>query len=471
MRRECEAGRIVKCAAGARATDTGGEQMRPTTAILIVAFLAAAVAAGGSGGCGRTEEKVPAAPCGAGTAQGAKDSDAPPSCGGAAPELARGGYRMLNETGTVEIPFELMDEHVVIPVSVNGSEPFHLVLDTGMPFYGATLDPSPRTDALELANPDSLKVMVAGQENYTPRVGSGVTLGLPGVELTGQVVTIFPLPGCEQVGTLLESDGVIGLSVFDNFVVEIDYDSQVLTLTEPDRFVYEGAGAEIPIRLGPVRMPEVEFAIEIEDGSSVPIGLVVDTGASLDMSITLGTDDKLHLPAGARDLVIGYSAWGEVRGKLGRAKSLSLGELRLQDVLVTFFEKGAPGVPPCGENGLVGSGVLQRFTVTFDYSSNRMFLEPGRRFAEPFEYSMTGFSYRRTDEGTFEVIQVFPDTPASENGVMVGDIILSVDGVPSRDYQGRAMRELMRKGVPKIELRIARNGNEMDVALKPRRLI
>ena len=74
-----------------------------------------------------------------------------PSCGIAAPELGKGGYRLLNETGTVEIPFELMDEHVVIPVSFNGSEPFRLGLDTGMPFYGATLDPSPITTATIMA--------------------------------------------------------------------------------------------------------------------------------------------------------------------------------------------------------------------------------------------------------------------------------------------------------------------------------
>ncbi len=468
----------------ARTSHQGDEEMRSTTVVLIIALMSVAIvtsspidatgsscsprAGGGtsevnfSGGCGSSP-----APAGA-----EKSSDGPqPSCGSAAPALAKGGYRMLGGAETIEIPFELMNEHVVIPVSVNGSEPFRLVLDTGMPFYGATLSPGPRTDALELLNPDSLRVMVAGMEDYTPRVGSGVTLGLPGVELTDQVVTVLPMPGCEQTRALLESEGVIGLSVFDNFVVEIDYDNRVLTLTEPDRFVYGGEGVEIPIRLGPVRMPEVNFAIEIADGNSVPVGLVVDTGAALAMSITLGTNDVLSLPTGAKDLVVGYSSWGEVRGKLGRVKSLGLSELELDDVLVTFFEKGAPGVPPCGENGLLGSGVLQRFTVTFDYAKERMFLEPGRRFDEPFEFSMTGLAYRRTDDGTFVVVRVFPDTPASESGIVEGDVILSIDGVPSSDYGEDAMREAMRREVPEIRFGIARDGNVTEVALKPRRLI
>lgn len=378
---------------------------------------------------------------------------------------------MHGVTGTVEIPFELMNEHVVIPVSVNGGEPFRLVLDTGMPFYGAMLNPSARTDALELLNPDGLQVSVAGTEDYTPRIGSGVTLGLPGVELTDQMVMVAPMPGCGQTRALIESDGVIGLSVFDNFVVEIDYDNRTLTLTEPDGFVYEGAGTEIPIRLGSVRMPEVDLTIETEDDRTIPVGLVVDTGAALAMSITLGTSDKLSLPSGAKDLVIGYSSWGEVRGKLGRVETLRLEGLRLDDVLVTFFEQGAPGVPPCGKNGLLGSSVLQRFTVTFDYTTGRMFLEPGARFNEPFEFSMTGLAYRRADDGAFEVVRVFPDTPASESGMVEGDIILSVDDILSRDCDESTMREAMSREVPRVQLRIARDGNEMDVTLKPRRLI
>jgi len=218
-------------------------------------------------------------------------------------------------------------------------------------------------------------------------------------------------------------------------------------------------------------MPEVVFAMETEDGQRVPVGLVVDTGAALAMTITLKPDDALELPDGAKDLVVGYSSWGEVKGKLARVPALSLGDVTLDDVLVTFFEQGAPGVPPCGENGLLGSEVLQRFTVTFDYAGERMFLEPGRRFEEPFEFNMTGIAFRRAEDGTFEIVRVFPDTPASEVGIEEGDIILSVNGVLSRDYTDDLMREAMRSRASALKLRIARGSDRMDVSISPRRLI
>jgi hypothetical protein len=354
---------------------------------------------------------------------------------------------------------------------VNGSEPFRLVLDTGMPFYGASIAPGPKADALELENPDGLQVMVAGSEDTKPRVGTGATLSIPGVEFTDQVVMVIPLPGCEDAGAVVQSEGVIGLTIFDNYVVEVDYDERVLTLTEPAAFEYAGAGAEIPIRLGPVRMPEVNLTLASESGDGVPIGVVVDTGASLAMTITLGTDDALKLPSGARDLVAGYSAWGEVRGKLGRTGFLKVGDFELEDVLVTYFEKGAPGVPPCGENGLLGSEVLQRFRVTFDYARERMYLEPGRRFEEPFVFSMTGFAYRRSEDGSLMVVSVFPDSPASESGLAEGDVILNLNGTPSGDYGDDAIRQLMRTEAPELRLELRTDEGPRAVTLIPRHLI
>ncbi len=414
------------------------------------------------GGCGSSADPAVAAQ---------KGETPAPSCGSAVPRSVKGEYRMLGSGGSVTFPFELVHEHVVIPVSVNGSEPFRLVLDTGMPFYGATLAPGPRTDALKLENPDGVGVMVAGMEDYTPRVGTGVTLGLPGIEFTDQMVSVIPLPGGAPANDALASEGVIGLSVFDSFVVQINYDDRVITLTEPDQFTYRGAGTEIPIRLGPIRMPEIVSAIETAGGSRVPVGLVVDTGAALAMTITLKPDDALSLPDGAKDLAVGFSSWGEVRGKLARVPSLTLGDLRLNEVLVTFYEQGARGVPPCGENGLVGSEVLQRFNVTFDYARERMFLEPGRRFGEPFEFNMTGIVFRRADEGRFQIVRVLPDTPASESGLMEGDVIVSVDGVPSSDCAEDSLRDAMKDDSSILRLRIARGDSEMDVALRPRRLI
>ena len=66
--------------------------------------------------------------------------------------------------GPHEIPFEVVGDHVVLPVQIDGDdEPFKIVLDTGMPGRGLVLYGSPRVDALDLKlSTDRLTVGGAG---------------------------------------------------------------------------------------------------------------------------------------------------------------------------------------------------------------------------------------------------------------------------------------------------------------------
>jgi len=432
--------------------------LQPT---VLVVILAVSLTVAGQG-CGTSEAS-------GGTA--VKEVSATQSCGSTGPLQVTGSARLLSDTGVVEVPFEHVFDYIVVPVSVDGSEPLRLILDTGMPFYGAVLHPNPRTDAIELVNKDGVNVMVGGFEDYKPRVGTGVTLALPGVEFTGQLVTVLPAPGPCDGGNLLETDGVIGLSVFANFVVEIDQEKGVLRLTDPDRFTYSGSGQAIPIRLGAPPMPEITVEVEMEEGRRTPVSLVVDTGAMYAMSLTLGTHKDISLPPGAREMVRGYSSWGEVSGKLGRVGGVRIGEYVLADVLVTFFEKGAPGVPPCGEHGILGNVALRRFNITFDYAHNLMYLEPNAYFTEPFEFGMAGFASGRAEDGTLNVVAVFPDTPASESGLDEGDRILNVDGVPAEEIGEQALRELLKREGKEVTLMVSRDGSTLDIRFRLRRLI
>ena len=77
------------------------------------------------------------------------------------PEETEPKYEFLAKSGVVTIPLELVNSHIVIPVSVDGSKPFRMILDTGMPVRGVVLYDSERVDALDLAYGD-MKVLLGG---------------------------------------------------------------------------------------------------------------------------------------------------------------------------------------------------------------------------------------------------------------------------------------------------------------------
>jgi len=405
--------------------------------------------------------------CGAPSA--ALVDSAQPVCGG--PGGPPAGECIVTADGPIEVPFRVLNNHVLIPVSVNGSAPLELILDTGMPVYGVMLHPGPEVAAIPFDTEGAPQVMVAGSAEGPAQAAVNVTLGLPGVEFRGQLAIFAPPPGAGRNESSPEAaKGVMGLTVFDNFVVTFDHDRSVLVLTRPDGFVYAGRGARLPFRLGQPPVPEIDCALEA-DGRTVPLTLTVDTGASHNLSLTLGPDSDIAPSAGARELVVGYSMWGELTGLIGRGGTLRLGDLVLDDVLVTYLEKGAPGVPPCGRSGLLGNGVLRRFNATFDYSRKELILEPNSHTDDPFEHNMSGMASTRKADGTYTVSRVFPETPAAEAGVLAGDTIVAVDGRPAGSIGSEELRQLLERDGATVTLRLERGSGTVDVALRMRRLV
>jgi C-terminal processing protease CtpA/Prc len=98
-----------------------------------------------------------------------------------------------------------------------------------------------------------------------------------------------------------------------------------------------------------------------------------------------------------------------------------------------------------GTIGLVGGEVLNRFTLTFDFPAGKLYLEKGKRFAESFIGPRTGFSGALESDGTYSIKTVLAGSPASEAGLVVGDLLLSIDGKPVRALGVHGIREALRR--------------------------
>jgi membrane-associated protease RseP (regulator of RpoE activity) len=100
--------------------------------------------------------------------------------------------------------------------------------------------------------------------------------------------------------------------------------------------------------------------------------------------------------------------------------------------------------------GNVGGGVLERFTVTFDYPRRVMILEPNGREADPPDRS--GMWLNAFDRA-FRVEAVTPGGPAADAGLAVGDRVLAVDGRPVSELRLPDLRDRLR-GAPGTVLRL-----------------
>ena len=100
-----------------------------------------------------------------------------------------------------------------------------------------------------------------------------------------------------------------------------------------------------------------------------------------------------------------------------------------------------------------------------------MILEPNDNFDEPFEFNMAGIQFTKTSKGMFRIDRVIPNSPASESGLRVDDVVTSINGT-SVDYLTHdELNQLMEKEGEKVILNISRGNENTSICLQLRRLI
>jgi CubicO group peptidase (beta-lactamase class C family) len=117
---------------------------------------------------------------------------------------------------------------------------------------------------------------------------------------------------------------------------------------------------------------------------SVPVKLVVDSGASHALSLELGSSSELKLPEGATKAALGRGASGEVTGYTARIKGLEFGGQVFTDVPTSFPDASLGVAGRNGRQGNLGSGILRRFKIIYDYSRSQVIVEPNKFSRDPF---------------------------------------------------------------------------------------
>ncbi len=397
---------------------------------------------------------------------------AAPGCGGADPGPGADSYAWLDGKKGTTIPFRLFRNHVHIEAEVNGAKKLELILDTGMPAPGVLLLGGEKIRELNLSYTGEARIGGAGGSSSPAKIATGVSLKIGDLLLEGQTAIVraadpASAPADRGVDELdLDASGVIGLALFSRFVVAIDYDRMVLTLSEPGDFHYQGQGSAIPLGLE-MKFPFVKMSARLEDGATVPLMMVADLGASHALSLNIGSQPQVRAP----QKTIGFwgkGAGGEMSGRLGRIQSLSLGKFTLNNVVAGFYTEK---LMPLEKNGNLGNDFLRRFNLVFDYSRKMLIIEPNSHFKDPFEAAMSGFQAEKIKSGEFVVSHVLPDSPAAEAGLLASDRIIEINGLPATLVSLDDLFKASIKEGGTLKLAIRRGDARLTVTLKLRRLI
>ena len=270
----------------------------------------------------------------------------------------------------IEFPFEFHKNEIILQVSVNGKGPFNMMLDTGT-------DPS--AVDLTTARDIGLKLHPLGK----PGTGGGTDVNLTYyTELPLVEVSSFTVKDVETLALDLSKvserlgkplHGVLGHSVLNGRIVQIDYPNRVVRFYSQPLF---SKAANTPKRsVLSFRYADNVLLDDVFVNGKKMVGNL-DTGSSGTFNLTpaavsyLGLEEEFDQAPVSTD--VGYN--GVSQNRKGKVNNVTVGGISVDAPAVIFFGKGT-GRDKKAWGINIGNGFLKDFVLTLDYRNKLVVLE------------------------------------------------------------------------------------------------
>ncbi|HEY4070218.1 MAG TPA: aspartyl protease family protein [Sphingomicrobium sp.] len=323
------------------------------------------------------------------------------------------------------------DDHrtrIYIPVTINGKGPFLFELDNG----GHDILTSSTAEALGLSGTGSFNSTGAGNAVSQSGIARVAEIRVGDAVVTNLPVTIRKFsPASNDRSPNPPRAGILGLGLFERFVVAIDPVAKTVTLS-PFGGAETPPGAAIPLVFAE-DAPLIEGSYAGHRGD-----FMLDTGNAGPTIM----EDFWARPLGlAAALDVGVPR-GETKVSRG---TVGIGGIEALDELVSYYgpaERGSEYSRAVA--GVYGEPLLSRFRSTYDYSRNRVWLEP-LPGVSPLPFDRSGLSLAKADDGRLKVSAVMLGSPADEAGIRVGDVVRSMDGQRAESLSRADAVEVLRQ--------------------------
>ncbi len=372
----------------------------------------------------------------------------------------------------ITIPFELVNRHIILQVSVNNSRPLSFVLDTGDKFAIIDLD---RAKELGLSLEGQVQMGGAGAATSTGSLVKNSSFTIAGLDGFSQPVNMA-LPIKRMASRLGQDfDGIIGSEFIKQFVVEVDYQARVIKLHDKTAFSYSGPGESIPMKLNSAGHPIIDGEVTPTGSDPVKGKFVLDLGSGGALALYSPFVVEHHLlgPAVKTIKALGVGgAGGAVSGQLGRVSEMKIGKFRISSPITLFSEDKQGAMASAAILGNVGEQIASKFKVYLDYNHDRIIFEPNKTFADNFDRAFGGLALvaEGKDYRTFRIAELLDNSPGTDAGLQKDDIITAIDGKPATDLSLTKVLELFERPVA-YKLTVRRGDQTLQVTLTPRALV
>ncbi len=378
------------------------------------------------------------------------------------------GFSFPEGVSRVEIPIEIHNNLVVVPVILNNQLPLKFIIDTGV--RTAILTEKVYSDILNLSYSKKYTLSgPGGQKLVDAYITSNVTLDMPGVHGQGHSLLVLDEDYLELKNSMgTEVHGILGYELFSRFVVKIDYESKKLTLMLPKVFKPKKNYDIIPISIEDTK-PFIHAKLQVNDSTSIDATFLVDSGASHGLFLETQSNPLIRVPDKNIRAILGRGIGGVITGKIGRMRSITIGKYQVTNLITNFpddyvYSDTLRKNRYTFRNGSIGGDLLSRFTVIFDYPSGKIYLKKNSLFKKGFYFNLSGLTLRATGARLrdYEISDVRENTTAQKAGIVRGDQLIAINGILVKDWELNYVNNFMNyKPGKKVRLEVLRNGKKL----------
>ena len=290
----------------------------------------------------------------------------------------------------------------------------------------------------------------------------------------GQNLTIVEIQEDLTISQMfgLPINGIIGAELFRYFVVKIDYRKRQLTLYKHG---FNDLGRKyhtLPIEIHDNKPYLNATNYNLSDRQNISLNMLVDLGESKPLSIFINSDSRLEYPKQFVFSNLGKGLSGTISGYVTRSRSFSIDKkFTFKNIITSYPDQRSLQFIDSSHNrnGSVGSGLLKRFVLIFDYQNKWLALKKNGRVSAPFNYDRTGLIVKAEGENLdrFKVAEIIDFTPAFFSMLQADDEILRINNENLMGKKLVEVNELLSTSKRKKTLKITvlREGQEVRLKL------
>ena len=360
------------------------------------------------------------------------------------------------------IPFQLIDDMVVIDISINGTSPLHFIFDTGTTTSLIDSISAQKTGLISddtqglLLNNDFLEMPIA--KIKTLKTGNIVIENRP-VIITQSFENYNRILG-------IPIHGIIGSDLFGKYITELNFDKSQIHLGRGiDTTGYEPINVRIYNDLF-----YIDATIFTSDTDSITNQFLFDSADMTAASLAQPFWTKHNLLSKSKSFYSGInrssssltspSYFANFKGFKLRNYSFKNTYLNLTSSKRGFFANDSIA-------GTIGIDILKRFNIIINMNNQKIYLKPNQKYNEPYRINTTGLRTRLYKDLTQCFIDaVLQQSPAEAAGLLQGDLLLSINDIKANKENISKIRQLTRS-IPgtKLVFVIQRNNEIKEMTM------